>query len=52
MPINSLPLVSRCGDSSGIRPHFSFSEAEVVDRRGEGVRRSGWLRDLVSVNST
>lgn len=51
MPINSLPLVSGYGDSSGIRPHFSFSEAEVVDRR-EGVRRSRWLRDLVNVRST
>lgn len=48
MPINSLPLVSGCGESSGIRPHFSCSEADVVDSR-EGVGRSGWLRDLVSV---
>lgn len=35
MPINSLPLVSGCGESSGIRPHFSCSEANVVDRGRE-----------------
>lgn len=51
MPINSLPVGAQRGrrrDSSGIRPHSSCSEADVVGRR-EGVGRRVWVMELVSL---